>query len=216
MMEHLNNGNQISVAATCLATRTLGPGLRSVLWVQGCLKRCRGCNTPEMSDVISKNLQTPEQLAERLLSVPGIEGLTLSGGEPMLQAAGLARMVIHARTLDPALNVICYSGFTLQQLTRAKHQPGVADLLAEIDVLIDGEYEIAAHEQNGLCGSSNQNVYYLSERLKGVALDAQPRWTEVRVLEGELALVGSTPGYVRHWFNSVAPRRPEVFVREAL
>lgn len=213
MIQQIHTGNEISVAATCLATRTLGPGLRSVLWVQGCFKRCRGCNTPEWSPVTPKNLQTPEQLAQRLLSVPDITGLTLSGGEPMLQAASLARMVRHAREFNPALNVICYSGFTLQQLTRS-HQPGINALMSEIDVLIDGEYELAAHEMNGLCGSNNQNVYYLSDRLKGTNLDAQPRWSEVRMVEGELAVVGASPYFIRHWFDSLRVDHAEALVRE--
>src|SRR2546429_8298948 len=84
----------LNVADTCIGTRALGPGLRSVVWVQGCRLRCPGCMTPDALSMEQARLVAPEALAEELFADHRrITGLTLSGGEPMLQAAGLAALV---------------------------------------------------------------------------------------------------------------------------
>ena len=67
-----------------------GPGERFVLWLQGCPLRCPGCCNPEFQPLVPRHLLVVEELAGRILAVPGIEGVTYSGGEPTVQARGLA------------------------------------------------------------------------------------------------------------------------------
>ncbi len=199
--------DKLNVAAICPGTRAMGPGLRSALWVQGCPFNCQGCISPEWRTFEERLLLTPEQAISRLLSVPEITGITFSGGEPMLQAGALAETARLARKANPRLTVICFTGYTLQQLLRLKHLPGITDLLGQVDVLIDGQYDWRRHTDRGMRGSTNQSIYYLSERLRDNGLEKLQRRTEFRILDGEMMLVGVPTRQARLAFDSI--RLPE-------
>lgn len=179
----------LNVAAICRKTRALGPGVRSVVWVQGCPFRCRGCIAPEWIPLRPARLVSPEDLANEL-PLAEVDGLTFSGGEPMLQAAGLARLAQLARQVRPNLSIICYTGFTLEELTCQPPYPGVTDLLQQTDVLIDGLYVEELNDDRGLRGSSNQRIHFLTDRLKGEDLESCVRRVEVHVQEEYVLLVG--------------------------
>jgi anaerobic ribonucleoside-triphosphate reductase activating protein len=202
----------LNIAATCAATHALGPGMRAVVWVQGCPHRCQGCIAPDWIPLRLARLVRPEILAEELLSHAAVTGLTFSGGEPMLQAAGLARLVQHARQERP-LSLICFSGFTLEQLRHDPPGPGVADLLGEIDVLIDGLYIAAANDNRGLRGSTNQRIHYLTDRLTAEDCDFAGglRQVEIQVGSGQALLVGVPPAGVAAMFDT-AIRRANVLL----
>ena len=153
---------RLRVAETCVATRALGPGLRSVAWVQGCPFRCRGCLAPDWipPDAPARDVR-PADLAAELLAHPGVTGITFSGGEPMAQAAGLAEVIAIARR-ERDLTLICFTGYRLAELKDRPPGPGVAELLAQTDVLIDGRYVAARNDGHGLRGSSNQQVHMLT------------------------------------------------------
>jgi anaerobic ribonucleoside-triphosphate reductase activating protein len=104
-------------------------------------------------------LWTPADLAAEVLAAPDIEGITISGGEPFAQAAGLAAMLREARARRD-LGVIVYSGYTHEHLARrARTRPGVAELLALTDLLVHGPYIEALNDDASLKGSSNQCVF---------------------------------------------------------
>lgn len=182
----------LNVAAVCTSTRALGPGSRSVVWVQGCALQCPGCLAPEWIPIRPARLVSPEDLAVELLRDPHIRGLTISGGEPMLQAVGLARLVWFLRQKRD-LDVICFSGFLLDQLMQSPPGPGVSDLLAQVDVLIDGPYIARRNDNTGLRGSSNQRIHYFTDRLVDFSLETWQRKGEVHLTDGEAMLVGVPP-----------------------
>ena len=63
-----------------------GPGERAVIWLQGCDLGCRGCWNP-YSHAFDRGRDRPvEEVGEWILSCAGIEGVTVSGGEPFQQA----------------------------------------------------------------------------------------------------------------------------------
>jgi anaerobic ribonucleoside-triphosphate reductase activating protein len=181
----------LNVAHICPATRALGPGLRAVVWVQGCCFHCPGCIAPEWIPWRIVRLMTPEEVVSELLAHPEVTGLTFSGGEPMLQAAGLAAVARLARR-QRDLSIICYTGFTLEQLRTNPPGPGVEDLLDAIDVLIDGPYIEELNDQQGLRGSANQRIHYLTDRLRGFDFAHTPRRIEI-FLEGKYALLVGIP-----------------------
>ncbi len=186
----------VNVAEVCVGTRALGPGLRSVVWVQGCALRCPGCIAPEWIPQRQARLVPPGDLAAELLADPAVTGLTVSGGEPMLQAAPLAAMIRAARGIR-GLTVICYSGYPFDEL---RGRAAAADLLGQVDVLIDGPYLAAANDGRGLRGSANQVVHHLTDRLIDAddALVRGPRTAEIRVRDRSLLLVGvPAPGLAR-------------------
>jgi len=190
----------LNVAAVCPATRSLGPGVRAVLWVQGCFFRCPGCVAPDWIPIRPARMAALEVLVEELLADPAVTGLTFSGGEPMLQAAALARLARLARQARN-LDIICFSGFTLAHLRRVPPGPGVEDLLEQVDVLIDGPYIEQLNDNKGLRGSSNQQIHFLTDRLKGFDLAGGPRRAEIRLRDGEAMLVGVPPVRLKEAFN---------------
>ena len=190
----------LNLAAVTSATRSLGPGKRAAIWVQGCQKRCPGCLAQEWLEIVPAHLHRIPALSEILLSDPEIEGLTLSGGEPMLQAAALAKLVSSMRTRRD-LNVICYSGYLLVELRNNPPSPGVADLLEAVDVLIDGAYVDELNDDIGLRGSSNQQVHHLTSRLAGFDFTTAPRSVEIKISDGEVFLIGVPTRAVNHSFE---------------
>ncbi|QIS10496.1 4Fe-4S single cluster domain-containing protein [Nocardia arthritidis] len=184
----------LNIAATALATNSLGPGRRAVVWVQGCPFSCRGCIAPEWIPFRTQRLVRPGELAAELLRGPAFDGLTLSGGEPMAQAAGLAELVRHVRG-EKDVTVVCFTGFTLRRLRRDPPLPGVAELLSVVDVLIDGQYVVARNDGRGLRGSTNQRVHRLTDRLRdcGYDFENRPRSAELRIDERAVTLIGVPP-----------------------
>ena len=174
-----------------MGTRALGPGLRSVVWVQGCPFRCSGCIAPEWIPERPGREVRPADLAAELLAHPGVTGLTFSGGEPMAQAVGLAAVIETARR-QRDLTLICFTGYRLSDLRDRHPGPGVTELLAQTDVLIDGRYVAGSNDGRGLRGSSNQQVHMLTGRLADAAagLAGGPRRAEIRLRDRSALLVG--------------------------
>ncbi len=187
-----HQNNLINVAEICPATRSLGPGLRSVLWVQGCPFHCDGCIAKDWTQLRDKKLMSVDEVVARLLSNPDITGITFSGGEPMLQAKGLAEIAISAKK-QRALNIICFTGYELNHLLNRPPNKGVAELLKTIDVLIDGQYIKELNDNKGLRGSSNQKIHFLTAKLKDFDFEKQIRTNEIQILDGQALLIGVPP-----------------------
>ena len=135
-----------------------GPGCRAVVWVQGCNRECSGCFNPDSWAFEINDLVAIDTLAESILKNPQNTGVTFSGGEPFWQAPALT---ILAKKLKAAgLNVMSFTGFTLQQLQSNSAPPGAKELLAELDILIDGPFvkSLAVNSPDSPVSSSNQKV----------------------------------------------------------
>ncbi|MDX2217153.1 MAG: 4Fe-4S single cluster domain-containing protein [Oculatellaceae cyanobacterium bins.114] len=146
-----------------------GPGCRAVIWVQGCLRQCAGCFNPDSWSFEMNQLIAVDTLVDRILSNHRNEGVTFSGGEPFWQAPALTTLA--HRVKAAGLNVMSFSGFTLEQLQGAYAPAGAQSLLDELDVLIDGPYieSLAIHSSTSCVSSLNQRVHVfnpaLSDRL---------------------------------------------------
>ncbi len=135
-----------------------GPGLRFVVFVQGCYHHCPGCHNPESHDPAGGFMTTTERIWENLIRNPSLRGVTFSGGEPFLWAKELAEVgrCAKARGLD----VMTYSGYTWEQLQeKAETDAGTRDLLAVTRYLVDGRFE---QDKRDLTlryrGSANQHI----------------------------------------------------------
>lgn len=196
-----DRSKSINLAAFVPVTRVLGPGLRAGIWVQGCPFHCPGCIAPGWIPQQTAELISFSQLAERILEAKDITGVTISGGEPMLQAFGLAETLKIVKQTKP-IDVITFTGFTLEQLRSKPPNPGVDTFLAEIDVLIDGLYRSELNNDTGLRGSSNQRIHYLSDRLVDAHLETYPRQAEIFVQNGELIIAGVPSKQLAHAISS--------------
>lgn len=92
-------------------TRSLGPGLRYAIWTQGCPFNCPKCATPEGRPVVAAKIIETDSLAEDIICNDAISGITISGGEPFLQAASVATLLKKVKESRPELTVIIFTGF---------------------------------------------------------------------------------------------------------
>lgn len=142
-----------------------GKGLRCVLWTQGCPHNCPGCHNPETLSLTEGFLETVENICQQLDCLDYHDGLTISGGEPFLQAENLLPVIRYAR--DLGLNIWLYSGYTIEELI-ARNDKHSNELLKNIDVLVDGRFvrNLFSFELEYI-GSSNQRIIDIKEYFEG-------------------------------------------------
>lgn len=141
-----------------------GPGLRYVLFTQGCPHHCKGCHNPQTHSFEGGFLFTVEEALRQFDENPLLAGVTLSGGEPFAQAAPLCSVARGVR--GKGKTVTTYTGYTFEDLwRRGKDDIWTARLLELTDLLIDGPY---MEEQRDLellfRGSSNQRLLSKKDR----------------------------------------------------
>ena len=141
-----------------------GPGIRAVVWVQGCPFRCRGCFNEQFQPFSPATIIPVDRLAGIILAHPDIHGVTFSGGEPFAQAGPLAELGDQLRRAG--LTVVTYSGYTTEQLASG-NDPAWPLLLSVSDLLITGPFVAELAAADPLKGSSNQQVISLSTRIPG-------------------------------------------------
>ncbi len=140
-------------------TKLLGPGERFVIWVQGCQKRCAGCINPQGQPLDGGHEISVADLVQKIKEQPNLTGVTISGGEPFLQEKALANIVRKIRE-ETTLDIMLYTGYSYQEVTKYE------EILQYVDVLVDGEYEEDLNDDSLYRGSSNQKIYFLSEKYR--------------------------------------------------
>ena len=148
-----------------------GPGLRAVIWVQGCRLACPGCFNPASHPASGGKERTVDELLCWVRSCSAeLEGITISGGEPLLQAGPLSDMLSRLRQTT-RLSTIVFTGFEWSEVTR---MPEFEVLRRSVDVFIPGRYRQEQRLAEGLRGSANQSVYLLTDRYTNDDLRAVP------------------------------------------
>jgi len=143
-----------------------GPGCRAVIWVQGCLRECPGCFNPASWSFDINELVSVDHLVERILENPKNQGVTFSGGEPFWQAPALAQVARRVKT--QGLNVMSFTGFTLERLQSTYGPAGAQELIDQLDILIDGPFieSQAVNSPDSPVSSQNQRVHILNSDFK--------------------------------------------------
>lgn len=141
-----------------------GPGFRTSIYCAGCSHGCKGCHNPQSWDFSQGRLMTTDELMEVIESDPYTRGVTFSGGDPMYQPEGFAELAEAIRERTPQKDIWCYTGFTFEALLNMAPQRA---LLQQIDVLVDGPYVAALHDETLLFrGSSNQRLVNVRQSLR--------------------------------------------------
>jgi anaerobic ribonucleoside-triphosphate reductase activating protein len=167
-----------------------GPGERAVIWVQGCSLACAHCFNPETHATNAGTLLSVDDIVKFLLDLPtSVEGLTVTGGEPLQQPRPLSRMLRRVRE-ETKLSIILMTGFTWHEMQRL---PERSAILSCLDVLIAGRYDHSRRVAAGLRGSSNKSVHFLTSRYSDVDLAAVPTAEIVVGNDGELTFTGIDP-----------------------
>jgi len=149
---------QIRIAGTVQDSIVDGPGLRYVIFTQGCPHRCEGCHNPETHDFGGGKLTDTDALFEECTENPLTGGVTFSGGEPFCQAEALYEL--GKRFKERGLHLMAYSGWTFEELLiKAESEEYIGKLLSILDILVDGRFELAKRSlMLKYRGSENQRI----------------------------------------------------------
>lgn len=172
----------------------LGPGgPRAVLWVHGCCFNCKGCVAESYKSGPYHEVKPAEVADWYCKQSNKTEGITISGGEPFLQAGELAEMIRLIRKQKDC-GVIVYTGFLYEELLAyAQKDEAIRQLLDETDLLIDGPYMEELDKNRMAVGSENQRIWHLTERYRSVAEEyygKSGRQVEIKIFDGKSMLVG--------------------------
>ena len=170
---------QIRLAGIVKESVVDGPGIRMVVFVQGCPHHCPGCHNENTQDPFGGYLSTVQEVIDQLPSNPLVTGMTFSGGETFMQAGALA--VIGKAAKQRNLSVFTYTGFVFETLLeQSRNNPDIAALLAITDVLIDGPFLLEQRDISlAFRGSGNQRLLDVPTSLRqGKAVEwTDPAWS---------------------------------------
>ena len=167
-------------------SRANGPGVRFVVWLQGCTLGCPGCFNPATHARDGDEVDVETVLAR--LAAARVDGLTLSGGEPLQQPEAARLLLAGARRLG--LSTLAFSGYTLAEI---RELAGGPEILALLDVLVDGRYLAGERLGRGLRGSANQRIHLITDRYSLADVEATPVAEIVIARDGLVQLTGVDP-----------------------
>ncbi|WP_286946440.1 anaerobic ribonucleoside-triphosphate reductase activating protein [Acetobacterium sp. UBA5834] len=148
--------SQIRIAGVVKESIVDGPGIRFVVFAQGCPHQCEGCHNPDTHDLSGGHLVAIDAIIDEMKKNPLLDGITLSGGEPFAQSVGFSELARRAQAAG--YHVMTYTGYTYETLL-AQPEQSWQQLLEHTDLLVDGRFEV---EQKSLLlkfrGSHNQRI----------------------------------------------------------
>ncbi len=162
-----NNSGYIRLAADLQSDSIVdGPGLRTVIWTQGCAHHCKKCQNPQTWDFDGGGLVPIPDVLEAIDELEYQSGITFSGGDPMYQPEACSEIASYCR--KKGYNIWVYTGFTFEEILKmAETKPIYKEFLLNIDILVDGRF-IAEERDLSLLfrGSRNQRLIDVPESLK--------------------------------------------------
>lgn len=143
-----------------------GPGIRYVIFSQGCPHRCKGCQNPQTFDENGGYDEDTEKIMEDIKKNPLISGVTFSGGEPFLQAKSFAKLAKESHKIG--LNVMSYTGYIFEDIVnKFDEKPDWKELIENIDILVDGPFDLSKKSLLlKFRGSENQRIIDVKKSLK--------------------------------------------------
>lgn len=142
----------------------LGYGRRIGIWLQGCSIRCPSCCSIDTWEADEGRAMAVESLMDWCLeaSSAGVDGITISGGEPFDQPDGLLSLLesldAWKRQLDTKIDVMIYTGYSESRIRN-----DFPTHLSLLDVVVVGPFRESAGNKKPYCGSDNQQMLLLSQ-----------------------------------------------------
>lgn len=162
-MENCNNcplvdKDKLRIAGVQKESIVDGPGIRYVVFTQGCPHHCKGCHNPQTHDFNGGMEVSISKIAEDIKKNPLIKGVTISGGEPFFQAKQVSKLIDSLQ--DKNYDYMVYTGYNFENLVKSSNDSnGYMDLLKRTDVLMDGKFvEELKNENTVFRGSTNQRA----------------------------------------------------------
>jgi anaerobic ribonucleoside-triphosphate reductase activating protein len=141
-----------------------GPGKRTCIWTQGCNTKCPGCFNTQAQDLDGGEEMTPHEIVSKLAMNKEISGVTIAGGEPLLQVHELRVLLQHIRYVTPHLNIILYSGYDFEKIRQNREWFETVKLA---DVLIAGPFiQSQSPDPRRWVGSKNQDTIFFTDALR--------------------------------------------------
>lgn len=171
-----------------------GPGTRYVIWFQGCSIRCPGCANKHMWEHdVGKEVVSPEELTLEVFKQMGIDGISITGGEPLDQ---YEELIAFLEKTYPTVEVFLTSGHTLSEIKNK--YPKVLKL---VDILIDGPFmQDKVDLTPAWRGSTNQGINLLSEGAQKYK-DYKPEFVTEMIFkeDGNMTVTGfNVPNFIKH------------------
>ena len=142
-----------------------GPGIRLTIFTQGCPHHCKGCHNPGTWDYDGGKLIDTDEIIALMDANPLLDGITLSGGEPLFQP--LACMELAKAAHKRGLSVWCYTGYRWEYMLDVYRADTGGVLVGHVDVLVDGPYiESQRTLELPWRGSRNQRLIDVQASLK--------------------------------------------------
>lgn len=168
---------------------TLGHGTRAGVWTQGCTLRCEGCVARDTWDADAEMDVPVAEVLDWLARHSGIDGVTISGGEPLDQPEELYGLLRGIRDrFGPERDILCFTG-----RTRAAVNKAFSPLLALVDALVAGPFDATRPTRHPLMGSGNQELVLLTElgrQRYGELAEAAARPVQAAFVTGGVRTVG--------------------------
>ena len=152
--------DKIRIAGVVRESIVDGPGLRFVVFCQGCPHGCKGCHNPATHDFGGGYDCEIEKIVAAVEANPLLDGVTFSGGEPLCQPEAFLTLAREIKTRMPQMNIVTYTGYTWEALQELQEKnPALKELLQLTDLLIEGPF-IEAQKDLTLQfrGSQNQRI----------------------------------------------------------
>lgn len=154
----------LRIAGTVQDSIVDGPGIRYVIFTQGCPHRCPGCHNPQTHDFGGGRDADVEEILSQIFGNPLLSGVTFSGGEPFSQAAALIPLAEAVKGQNK--NLMIYTGYLFEELQKME-DTAVQRLLSLADILVDGPFVLAQRDLTlQYRGSGNQRVIDLNKSRK--------------------------------------------------
>ena len=164
-----------------------GPGLRTVIWTQGCAHHCPGCQNPQTWDFDGGGLVPIKEVLKAIDELEEQTGITFSGGDPMYQPESCTEIAKYCK--QKGYNIWVYTGFTYEEIMKmAKTKPIYKEFLKYIDILVDGPFVIQERDLNLLFrGSRNQRLIDIPQtrRKRHIVLLDEKEYNEEKVFQRE-------------------------------
>lgn len=140
-----------------------GPGIRFTVFFQGCTHNCYKCHNPDTHDINNGKEMSVDEIINKLKDVPYTDGVTLSGGDPLMQIEECIELCKKIKQMD--LNIMVYTGYTYENLLKMSNK--YQELFNYIDYLVDGPFIYSLLDLTlKYKGSSNQRIIDIKETIK--------------------------------------------------
>lgn len=133
-----------------------GKGIRMTIFTQGCFHHCPECHNPQTHSLENGTTVDISDIIHMAVKNPLLDGITLSGGDPFIQAQACSELAKEAHKIG--LNVWTYTGYTYEELLSSNNRHW-KELLYQTDILVDGRFEKSKRSLELVFkGSSNQRI----------------------------------------------------------